>query len=497
MNQKISNHISETKTMRIVKINIFLYLTGILVLGSPESLQAQSIGSLMSAASTELDKAQEKLSQIRAQVTAEKIPLASALREEETAVLTLRREVERLQRMKDTRDLDLRNLETQLAARENELEYLSTLLTDYVNRLNSELKPSEFGLIGDQILTILNKPDDPDASKKEVFEVQLEGLALGIDRMKNLIGGHRFDGQAVMPDGKLEIGSFAIIGPMVYFASQDKKHAGLSEKGPSLDPRLVEFDSSAISAINQVIETGKGEIPMDLTLGKAAAIATTKDTVVGHIAKGGIWMGPILLFAFLSLVLGIFKAFEMKSVNRLKPGVLTSVLTLLQEGKNSEAKEILAQHSGPGASMLQSAIKNMHLPKELLEELMFENILAIQPKLERGLAIISTTAAVAPLLGLLGTVTGMINTFKLITLFGTGDARSLSSGISEALITTEFGLIVAIPALLMSAYLSRKSSGILADMERISISFVNGVVAIKNPAPISPDSVSRPKTVTH
>ena len=69
----------------------------------------------------------------------------------------------------------------------------------------------------------------------------------------------------------------------------------------------------------------------------------------------------------------------------------------------------------------------------------------------------------------------MIQTFKLITVFGTGDAKSLSSGISEALITTEFGLYVAIPSLLASALLSRKAKGTLSEMEQTSVAFVNGL----------------------
>ncbi|MCD8533828.1 MAG: MotA/TolQ/ExbB proton channel family protein [Verrucomicrobia bacterium] len=446
---------------------------------------SQSLSSAFTQGTSALQSAQEELAALRNQITQEKIPMSSELRAEEAKVLTMRREVERMQRMNDTRGLDLRNLEVQLKSRTDELQYVSTLLTDYVNRLNSELNPSEFGVYGDKLLEIINITDDPNISKEQIFQSQLGGISLGLERMKDIVGGKRFPGKAVLPDGKLGEGSFAMVGPLVYFASADGKFAGLAERGPSLEPRLVQFDDTAISSIAEVISSGKGEIPMDLTLGKAAAIATTKETVVEHILKGGIWMGPILLFAVVSLILGVYKAVEMKTVRKLAPGVLSKVLTLVREDNNEEAKEFLKQHKGPASDMLQDALKSVHLPKELLEEFMFENILSIQPKLERGLAIISTTAAVAPLLGLLGTVTGMINTFKLITLFGTGDARSLSSGISEALITTEFGLIVAIPALLLSAYLSRKSSGILADMERVSISFVNGVVAIKNPSPYS------------
>jgi len=89
--------------------------------------------------------------------------------------------------------------------------------------------------------------------------------------------------------------------------------------------------------------------------------------------------------------------------------------------------------------------------------------------------LIALTAATAPLLGLLGTVTGMIQTFQLITLFGTGDAQTLSGGISEALITTQFGLMVAVPALIVHALLSRKSKGVISNMEQTSIGFINGL----------------------
>jgi biopolymer transport protein ExbB len=69
----------------------------------------------------------------------------------------------------------------------------------------------------------------------------------------------------------------------------------------------------------------------------------------------------------------------------------------------------------------------------------------------------------------------MINTFKMISIFGTGDPKTLSSGISEALVTTEFGLIVAIPCLLIHAFLSRKMKNVLGSMEELSVGFINGI----------------------
>ena len=124
---------------------------------------------------------------------------------------------------------------------------------------------------------------------------------------------------------------------------------------------------------------------------------------------------------------------------------------------------------------MRQGIKHSHEPRELIEEILYESILDAKPKFGMMLPVIATTAAIAPLLGLLGTVTGMINTFNLITLFGTGDARMLSSGISEALVTTEFGLIVAIPALIIHALLSRRIKTILSDMEKYALIFSNGL----------------------
>jgi hypothetical protein len=91
------------------------------------------------------------------------------------------------------------------------------------------------------------------------------------------------------------------------------------------------------------------------------------------------------------------------------------------------------------------------------------------------LPFVAICAASAPLLGLLGTVTGIISTFKLITVFGSGDVKTLSSGISQALITTEFGLIVAIPSLLLHAFLSRKARGVVNQMETAAVAFANQI----------------------
>ena len=106
-------------------------------------------------------------------------------------------------------------------------------------------------------------------------------------------------------------------------------------------------------------------------------------------------------------------------------------------------------------------------------EVMYEEMLTTRMSVNKLTPVLAICASTAPLMGLLGTVTGIINTFKLITVFGSGDVKTLSGGISEALITTELGLVVAIFSLVLYAFLSRKAKGITDRMEQFAILFMN------------------------
>ena len=104
---------------------------------------------------------------------------------------------------------------------------------------------------------------------------------------------------------------------------------------------------------------------------------------------------------------------------------------------------------------------------------MEEEIQGVLPRLERNMRFLQIIAVVSPLVGLLGTVTGMIATFQMITLYGTGDPKVMSGGISEALVTTMYGLIVAIPIMLIHGYLSGIADRVVGLLEEKSIMFVN------------------------
>jgi len=122
---------------------------------------------------------------------------------------------------------------------------------------------------------------------------------------------------------------------------------------------------------------------------------------------------------------------------------------------------------------LTAGLECCHLGREIMENSLQEAILKEIPPLERFLSTLGMLAAIAPLLGLLGTVTGMIDTFFVITQHGTGDPRLMSDGISVALVTTMLGLYVAIPIMLVHTLLSRAVDNRIAQMEEKAVALIN------------------------
>jgi biopolymer transport protein ExbB len=154
-----------------------------------------------------------------------------------------------------------------------------------------------------------------------------------------------------------------------------------------------------------------------------------------------------------ALVISLFKGFQLTRLPTVLPA-LAERLTHIDSSVNSQVEQLMQQVKG-----MQHELVNITLASpagQQRDDKLFSALLMQKHQLEYWLGAVAITAAVSPLLGLLGTVSGMIETFKLMTLFGAGDASAVSGGISEALVTTELGLVVAIPALLMHALLSRK-----------------------------------------
>lgn len=176
-------------------------------------------------------------------------------------------------------------------------------------------------------------------------------------------------------------------------------------------------------------------------------------------------------------LVGLFMVF-LRIVILLRAGsrtdrLLVRVKKALSQGSVSEALEICKKAKGSAARVMKAVVQNLDRSRDHLEDIVSEAILHEAPHIERFGSTVTVIAAVAPLLGLLGTVTGMISTFDIITEYGTGDPKMLSGGISEALVTTELGLIVAIPMLLIGTLLGGRASSILQTLERAALQILN------------------------
>ncbi len=420
------------------------------------------------------------LSAKRREIAEGKIPLATRMLELQARALTLREEARRYSRLGDNAGVELAALEQDVKLRNDEIDYLESLLLEYLTQLPARAHPAEYQLHGAKWDALTARLDAADTTVEARFEALVEGLREGFARTERLLGGDHFEGRAIGPRGEQAGGRFLLFGPAAYFVSGDGAVAGLATQGASGQPAVLPFRGAA--TLREVAPGTPGLLPVDTTLGRAIALESTDETLVEHIRKGGIWIYPILFSALVSLAVGVYKTMEMSGIRMVGPEQVPKLVRLVRAGDLPEARREAQKIGGPAGDLLQAAVEAAHEPKELLEEICLEKILETQPRVNRLLSVISITAAAAPLLGLLGTVTGMINTFKLITIFGTGDARQLSSGISEALITTEFGLIVAIPALILHAFLAQRARSIVARMETMAIGFINGVSAARPPA---------------
>jgi len=234
-----------------------------------------------------------------------------------------------------------------------------------------------------------------------------------------------------------------------------------------IDTNQIEFLPSQPSGVNkrklkrlQNNDEGTYEVDVDPTRGAILEKLIQKKTFFQRIADGG-FVGYVIILLGLG---GVALASE-------RIYVLRNTLQSIQDQENSN--EIIEDNLL--GSLLQTAKENVSESLDSLELILDEKIQSITPTIEIRVKAIKLIATVAPLLGLLGTVIGMIETFQAITLFGTGDPKLMAGGISQALVTTMLGLIVAAPLLFMHSYAENYSKTIISFLEEKA----SGIVANK------------------
>ncbi|MCK4559148.1 MAG: MotA/TolQ/ExbB proton channel family protein [Calditrichia bacterium] len=191
--------------------------------------------------------------------------------------------------------------------------------------------------------------------------------------------------------------------------------------------------------------------------------------------KGGIMMYPLVLASVLALAIIIERFFSLQKRKVIIPEII-SVVEQFSSFKDMElAKNICAKYNGPLSNLIQLGLENTDLERAEIKELIEDQGRQEVRHLEKGLTILETIAVISPLMGLLGTVLGMIKVFGVIKEQGIGQAAALSGGISEALITTVTGLFVGIPVLIFFNYFSRKAEIFVLDIEKYSIILIQKI----------------------
>lgn len=195
-----------------------------------------------------------------------------------------------------------------------------------------------------------------------------------------------------------------------------------------------------------------------------------------QVLSAGGWVMPfIVLCSIIALAICIERQFALNRKKIAPPHLLATVWQQLRgEGLDAQRLKSLRQGSPLGA-ILAAGLANRHQGRDVMRESIQEAASHVIHQLERYLNTLGTVAAVTPLMGLLGTVLGMISVFTEITTYGTGNAGALAGGISEALITTAAGLAVAIPSLVMHRYYTSRIESIVVDLEREAIKLVDAI----------------------
>ena len=223
-------------------------------------------------------------------------------------------------------------------------------------------------------------------------------------------------------------------------------------------------------------------IPLDVLQNKAIknSIADTKELTwteefKAFFKKGGIVMYPLMLVAIIALLLFLERFIVLTYRGHLGRRFTKNMNALVAEKKYEDAANLCLKRETSLSMVLFAVLNKVNDTRENAERSLQEALLREQPKLERRMGLLAAMGTIAPLLGLLGTVTGIITLFTVITEVGTNDARVLAGGISEALITTEMGLVIAIPVMILHGLLSEKIEKITSELYVQSTSLMNKV----------------------
>lgn len=435
---------------------------------------AKSAAALRQKAAAELQAAEKAAADSRARIRADKAALKAAIAELKEQTQTLRREVSDLSAENERLGAQEADLTRKLAESDSVVRELVGVIRinakDLDTLVTQNLQTAVFQTDTDFLSEIAEQSKFPGMAdiRKMVatlFDQITQSGTVSIEKASMVDRSGREISADILLVGCFTAAyhSDAEIGFLNYSATGKKFYA------------LSQLPTGRMQQqIKRYMTGGDEVVPMDISRGAALRQLTHDLRLWEQIPKGGPIVWPILLILLVSILIVVERV-----VFLLRRGV--HVEPIFHQIEKTAAKkdwaacgETFASYTQkPVIRVMQAGLNCRDRSREELENALQEAILKEIPPMERFLSTLGMLAAIAPLLGLLGTVTGMIDTFHVITQYGTGDPRMMSGGISEALVTTMLGLAVAIPIMLAHTLLSRAVENNIGQMEEKAVALTN------------------------
>jgi len=404
--------------------------------------------------------------------------VAYLLAEKEGLERRIREQARTAEQQRTAAQAELDRLDARMTALQVQSERAEEILSDVDRRAQTAMEAGDaLNAAWFQARTSLEDPAlptlDAESPMADFGDAFTRGFAAGIARI-DVSGAIRtrdgafFDAGGTEREGTVvEVGQIATFGVV-----GDEAHALL----PVGEDRLQAWREGG-GATGLALTSGRTEPTMSLWLheGRKGRIEDKPPKGFDHVVEAGGTVGVVIMgLGLIAAVLIVLRAVLLVTLSRGEAKVDAAVQAVLR-GEVAEAQSAVADPNSAPTRVVAALLPAIGRPRGAMEDVANEAILQEMPRIERFETTILVAAAIAPLLGLLGTVTGMIATFDIITEFGTGDPKMLSGGISEALVTTQLGLIVAIPSLLGGNILSGWGQSITAATENAALRVLNAL----------------------
>ena len=406
----------------------------------------------------DLDAALRELTATRDKIAGEKVPLSQALSSAEDQLAIARKQLEIAQRTRDMRNLDQSSLKAEIKQREDENMYMLNLLNEFSRNFGDKgLHISERKTHREKLDLAKAAHENTTASREDKYQHSFAVVEAALIRLEDLMGGVTYSGAALDAKGGLVEGKFAQVGPMVLFSNPDGSVAGFaSEAKGSKEPVVKGAEHSKIfgSSFAALTSGQEGVIPSDFTMGQALRNLSNKNSIVRTFIHGGPIMWPMLFVAIAAVIVSLERTLFIFMENRRRnESQVEQIFSLVEKGDRPGAIRIAESSTDYVARVLGFALAHAEL--SISQAISKASALEIQ-RFTRGLPILDTIITAAPLLGLLGTVVGMMNTFSMMGGDELGAPAAITGGIAEGLIATAFGLLIAIACLFPNSYLNAK-----------------------------------------